>query len=71
MCFSFSSSELHVDALVGGKDLCVSGSEGRQQQNCDIAYYCYISVSLSLSLYLSFSVYLFLFFSYFYPYLFT
>ncbi|KAF3426199.1 hypothetical protein E2986_12939 [Frieseomelitta varia] len=33
----YSSTELHVDALVGGKDLCVSESEGRQQQNCDIA----------------------------------
>lgn len=64
MCFSFSSSELHVDALVGGKDLCVSGSEGRQQQNCDIAYYCYISVSLSvsLSLFLCLSVSIFFLF---------
>ena len=56
MCFSFSSSELHVDALVGGKDLCVSESEGRQQQNCDIAYYCSVSLSLFLSLSLSFSL---------------
>lgn len=37
VCISlFPSSELHVGALIRGRDLCVSESEGRKQNNCDI-----------------------------------